>query len=90
MTYVVKKDCVHCRFTDCVDVCPVEAFHQAPTFLVINPEVCIDCGVCEPECPIDAIKADSDLSDDEIECLGWNLEQSTILPVIAESQEPLV
>lgn len=90
MTYVVTKDCVHCRFTDCVDVCPVEAFHQDPAFLVINPEVCIDCGVCEPECPIGAIKADTDLSNDEIECLEWNLEQSTILPVITESQEALV
>ena len=60
MTYVVTDACVRCKFTDCVAVCPVDCFHEGENMLVIDPEVCIDCGVCEPECPADAILADTD------------------------------
>ena len=55
MTYVVTESCIKCKYTDCVDVCPVDCFHEGPNFLVIDPDECIDCGACEPECPWQAI-----------------------------------
>jgi ferredoxin len=60
MTYVVTEACVRCKYTDCVEVCPVDCFYEGENMLVINPDECIDCGVCEPECPADAIKADTE------------------------------
>ena len=60
MTFVVTDECVKCKYTDCVEVCPVDCFYEGEHMLVINPEECIDCGVCVPECPIDAIKPESD------------------------------
>jgi ferredoxin len=62
MTYVVMDACIKCKFTDCVEVCPVDCFYEGENMLVINPDECIDCGVCEPECPVDAIKSDTDPS----------------------------
>lgn len=59
MTYIVTDECIKCKYTDCVEVCPVDCFYEHELMLVINPEECIDCGVCEPECPIDAIKPES-------------------------------
>ena len=55
MTFVVGEDCINCKHTDCVEVCPVDCFYEGPNFLVIHPDECIDCGVCEPECPVEAI-----------------------------------
>ena len=60
MTYVVKEECIKCKLMDCVEVCPVDCFYEGENMLAIKPDECIDCGVCEPECPIDAIKADTD------------------------------
>ncbi|GBQ76161.1 ferredoxin FdxA [Acetobacter malorum] len=60
MTYVVTENCIRCKFMDCVEVCPVDCFYAGENFLVINPDECIDCGVCEPECPAEAIFPDSD------------------------------
>ncbi len=60
MTYVVTENCIKCKYTDCVEVCPVDCFYEGENFLVIHPEECIDCGVCEPECPAEAIFADTD------------------------------
>ena len=60
MTYVVLDTCIKCKFTDCVEVRPVDCFYEGETMLVINPDECIDCGVCEPECPVDAIKSDTE------------------------------
>ncbi|MCK4944798.1 MAG: ferredoxin family protein [Alphaproteobacteria bacterium] len=60
MTYVVTDVCIKCKYTDCVEVCPVDCFYEGKNMLVINPDECIDCGVCLPECPVDAIVADSD------------------------------
>ncbi|MBB2201793.1 ferredoxin FdxA [Gluconacetobacter tumulisoli] len=60
MTYVVTENCIRCKFMDCVEVCPVDCFYAGDNFLVINPDECIDCGVCEPECPAEAIVPDSD------------------------------
>lgn len=59
MTYIVTENCVRCKFTDCVDVCPVDCFYEGPNFLAINPDECIDCGVCVPACPASAIFADT-------------------------------
>ncbi|HWV97620.1 MAG TPA: ferredoxin FdxA [Xanthobacteraceae bacterium] len=60
MTYVVTENCIKCKYTDCVEVCPVDCFYEGENMLVIHPDECIDCGVCEPECPADAIKPDSE------------------------------
>jgi len=59
MTYVVTEACIKCKYTDCVEVCPVDCFYEGENMLVINPEECIDCGVCEPECPIEAIQPEA-------------------------------
>ncbi len=60
MTYIVTDACIKCKFMDCVEVCPVDCFYEGENFLVISPDECIDCGVCEPECPVDAIKPDTE------------------------------
>ena len=60
MTYLVNESCIKCKFTDCVEVCPVDCFYEGENMLVINPDECIDCGVCEPECPVDSIIADTE------------------------------
>jgi ferredoxin len=60
MTYVVTEACIRCKYMDCVEVCPVDCFYEGENMLVIHPDECIDCGVCEPECPADAIKPDTE------------------------------
>src|SRR5262245_30304047 len=60
MTYIVNENCIKCKFTDCVEVCPVDCFYEGENMLVIHPDECIDCGVCEPECPVEAIKPDTE------------------------------
>ena len=60
MTYVVTDNCIRCKYTDCVEVCPVDCFYEGENMLVIHPDECIDCGVCEPECPAEAIKPDTE------------------------------
>ena len=84
MTFVVTESCIKCKYTDCVEVCPVDCFHEGPNFLVIDPEECIDCTLCEPECPVEAIKAEDDLADDEQHFLELNAELSRDWPVITE------
>ncbi|MCZ7599779.1 MAG: ferredoxin family protein [Gammaproteobacteria bacterium] len=84
MTYVVGEACIKCKYTDCVEVCPVDCFHEGPNFLVIDPEECIDCSLCEPECPVDAIYAEDDLPADQQEFLAINEELAQALPVITE------
>ena len=82
MTYIVTENCVNCKFQDCVTVCPVDCFYEGENFLVIHPEECIDCGVCEPECPADAIRADTEPGLD-----GWlaiNAKYAEIWPNITE------
>lgn len=86
MTYVVTESCIKCRYTDCVEVCPVDCFHVGPNFLVIDPEECIDCSLCEPECPVDAIYAEDDLPEDQSKFLELNAELSQNWPVITEQQ----
>ena len=78
MTYIVKDECIKCKLTDCVEVCPVDCFYEGPEFLVIDPDECIDCGLCEPECPIEAIFADDELPEDQIEFIEINLKLSSL------------
>ena len=82
MTHVVTESCIRCRYTDCVDVCPVDCFRKGPNFLVIDPEECIDCAVCIPECPVNAIFAEEDVPDDQKAFIELNAELSTIWPSI--------
>lgn len=84
MTYVVTEECIKCKYTDCVEVCPVDCFHEGPNFLVIDPEECIDCTLCEPECPISAIFSEDDLPKDQEKFIALNAELSMEWPVITE------
>lgn len=89
MTFVVAEPCINCKYTDCVDVCPVDCFHAGPNFLVIDPEECIDCGACEPECPTSAIFAEDDLPEKWAEYLQLNADLAPKWDVISERTEPL-
>lgn len=89
MTFVVVENCIKCKHTDCVEVCPVDCFHEGPNMLVIDPDECIDCTLCEPECPVEAIKSEDDLSDDEQHFIKLNAELSLKWPVINEMKDPL-
>lgn len=89
MTFVVTSNCKGCRFTDCVAVCPVECFHGDDEMLYIDPEECIDCGACVPECPVEAIYDEAQLPDDQQEWLQINKDRSPKLPVVAEQGDPL-
>lgn len=84
MTFVVNENCIKCKYTDCVEVCPVDCFHEGPNMLVIDPEECIDCTLCEPECPVDAILSEDDLPEDQQFLIELNTELSRDWPVITE------
>ena len=89
MNYVVTENCDGCKYTDCVEVCPVEAFHEGPTMLYINPETCIDCNACVEECPVEAIYADVDVPDQWEKYTAMNEEMCNEYPVIIEKTDPL-
>jgi len=89
MTYVVTEACVKCKYTDCVDVCPVDCFHEGPNFLVIDPEECIDCTLCVAECPVEAIYAEDDVPDDQQSFIALNAELASQWKVIIERKDPL-
>ncbi len=74
MTHVVTESCIACKYTDCVDVCPVDCFREGPNFLTIDPDECIDCAVCIPECPVSAIFAEEDLPKDQMHMIALNAE----------------
>jgi len=84
MTFVVTENCIKCKFTDCVDVCPVDCFHEGPNFLVIDPDECIDCTLCEPECPAEAIFAEDELPENQEHFIALNAELSSSWPVLTE------
>ena len=84
MTYIVKDECIKCKLTDCVEGCPVDCFYEGEIFLVINPDECIDCGVCEPECPVDAIE-----SMDSGELVDFNRKYAEQWPQITKKKDPL-
>ena len=86
MTYLVNSKCVMCKHTTCVSVCPVDCFYEGENMLVINPDECIDCGVCEPECPEDAIITDAE--DKDGKWLEVNTKYSAVWPVITEQKDP--
>ncbi|MFW5824250.1 MAG: ferredoxin FdxA [Marinobacter sp.] len=89
MTFVVTENCIRCKYTDCVDVCPADCFHEGPNFLVINPDTCIDCSLCVTECPAEAIFEESDLPEDQRHFIGLNAELAQVWPVISEMGSPL-
>lgn len=89
MTYLVTENCIKCKHTDCVEVCPVDCFYEGPNFLAINPDECIDCGVCLPECPIDAIVADNDTDIDVVFWTSLNKRLSNKWPNITKKKDPL-
>ncbi|PZO21042.1 MULTISPECIES: ferredoxin FdxA [unclassified Hydrogenophaga] len=74
MTHVVTEACIRCKYTDCVDVCPVDCFREGPNFLTIDPDECIDCAVCIPECPVSAIYAEEDLPKDQLHMTKLNAD----------------
>ena len=89
MTYVVTDACVKCKYTDCVDVCPVDCFREGPNFLVIDPDECIDCTLCVAECPVEAIYAEDDVPADMHAYIALNAELSRAWPTIVTKKEPL-
>ncbi|MCO5099583.1 MAG: ferredoxin family protein [Burkholderiaceae bacterium] len=89
MTHVVLESCIRCRYTDCVDVCPVDCFREGPNMLVIDPDECIDCAVCIPECPVEAIVAEEDVPPEMQAYIGLNAELAPGWPAITRKKEPL-
>ena len=89
MAFIVTESCIKCKHTDCVEVCPVDCFYEGPNFLVIHPEECIDCALCEPECPVEAIFSEDELPDDQIDFIEINAELSEVWPNITEEKEQL-
>ncbi len=89
MTHLVTENCIKCKHTDCVEVCPVDCFHEGPNFLVIDPNECIDCAVCIPECPVDAIVADDDKTIDIKFWTELNTRLSKKWPVITKRKPAL-
>jgi ferredoxin len=86
MTFVVLESCIKCKHTDCVEVCPVDCFHEGPNMLVIDPEECIDCTLCEPECPVEAIVSEDDIPEGQAQLLKLNAELAKVWPVITEAK----
>ena len=88
MTYVVTEACIKCKYTDCVDVCPVDCFHEGPNFLVIDPEECIDCTLCVAECPAEAIYAEDDVPADQQALIPRTAERGRWWRVTTQRKDP--
>ena len=88
MTFVVTESCIRCKLMDCVEVCPVDCFYEGPNFLAINPDECIDCALCEPECPVNAIVSEDELSEKDQAFLALNKELADKWPNINTKKEP--
>jgi ferredoxin len=89
MTHVVLESCIRCKYTDCVDVCPVDCFREGPNMLVIDPDECIDCAVCIPECPVNAIVPEEDVPSDQLAFIKLNAELSSQWKSITRSKDSL-
>ena len=89
MTFVVTENCIRCKYTDCVDVCPVDCFHEGPNFLVIDPDECIDCTLCEPECPVHAIYSEDEVPPGQEMFIQLNGGLSKTWPSITEVKSAL-
>ena len=87
MTFVITENCIKCKYTDCVEVCPVDCFHEGPNFLVIDPEECIDCTLCEPECPALAIFPEDDVPGGQESFIALNAELAKAWPVLTERKD---
>ncbi len=87
MTYVVTESCIKCKYTDCVDVCPVDCFHEGPNMLVIDPDECIDCTLCVDECPVEAIFAEDDVPENQRNFTKLNAELAKAWPVLTEKKD---
>jgi ferredoxin len=87
MTYVVTESCIKCKYTDCVDVCPVDCFHEGPNMLVIDPDECIDCTLCVAECPVEAIFAEDEVPENQRAFLHLNAELSKDWPTLTEKKD---
>ncbi|MBA2709232.1 MAG: ferredoxin family protein [Tatlockia sp.] len=87
MTFVITESCIKCKYTDCVEVCPVDCFYEGPNFLVINPDECIDCALCEPECPVQAIVSEDDLTADQKHFQEINADLSKVWPNITAMKD---
>jgi ferredoxin len=88
MTFVVTDSCIKCKYTDCVAVCPVDAFFEGPNFLAISPTLCIDCALCVPECPVEAIFADDELPEGQQDFIQLNAELAEVWPNIIQVKAP--
>jgi len=88
MTFIVTEQCINCKYSDCVEVCPVYCFYEGPNFLVIDPDECIDCALCEPECPVDAIYAEDDLPEKYNNYLEINEKLAKKWPNITQMIDP--
>lgn len=89
MTHVVTEACIKCKYTDCVDVCPVDCFREGPNFLVIDPDECIDCAVCIPECPANAILPEEDVPGNQQQFIQINADLAKTWPSITKRKDPL-
>jgi ferredoxin len=89
MTYVVTEPCIRCKYTDCAAACPVSCFHEGPNFLVIDPDECIDCDLCVPECPVEAIFPEDQVPDGQLDFINLNADLAKRWPVIDVRKEPL-
>ncbi len=89
MAFVVTDSCIKCRYTDCVEVCPVDCFHEGPNFITIDPDECIDCALCEPECPVNAIMNEDAVPADQQQFIALNAELSKEWPIINICKGPL-
>lgn len=89
MPFVVTENCIKCKYTDCVEVCPVDCFHEGPNFLVIDPDECIDCAVCIPECPVGAIVPEEDVPTAQVPFIKLNAELSRQWPSITKRKGAL-
>lgn len=87
MTFVVTESCIKCKYTDCVEVCPVDCFYEGPNFLVIHPDECIDCALCEPECPVNAIVSEDDLTDEQKQFQQLNADLAQTWPNITAMKD---
>ncbi len=88
MTYIVTETCIRCKYTDCVEVCPTDCFHEGPNFLVIDPKECIDCSLCRDECPVNAIYALEDLPPEYEKFVALNTELASAWPLIKNRKDP--
>ncbi len=87
MAFVVTEQCIRCKFSDCVEVCPVDCFYEGPNYLVINPDECIDCALCEPECPVNAIMSEDDLTEEQKIFAELNRDLSQTWPNITSKKD---